>query len=268
MCEWVSHRAITRAASDAKLRNDLACIICDSGIALDEIDADESWKNIPITMVPELGTFRTLSTKLALLGRLNLRVYLPCRQESLVAARVLASVGIPTCVVLDPNMDPKWDALADLAGVRVAGVGAARAHGAISNVRGSLTPDATLGLMIRPVSNSIALPIISNILRTDKSPCRTASWRPAEFVAEESSSGLESATGPEVVEDRMSAWRELFLRDHFCARCRAWRICRGRFADGKQAPDGCADFFDDLASIVEQQHQKGKSHGVELPWQP
>ena len=87
------------------------------------------------------------------------------------------------------------------------------------------------------------------------------------FVADDLSK-LDSPEVERAVEERTEAWRNLFAEDHFCARCKAWRICRARLRDGKAAPDGCDAFFREMEEVIERRRNKPGSNRSAEKWQP
>ena len=87
------------------------------------------------------------------------------------------------------------------------------------------------------------------------------------FVARDLSK-LDSPEVKHAIEERTEAWRNVFAEDHFCARCKAWRICRARFSDGKAGPNGCDAFFLEMAEVIERRRDKPGSNRAAEIWQP
>ena len=258
---------IIAAANDVRAHNNLFCVICDSKIPIEEIDIGEDWENTPIAlMAPSVGRFRNISKKLELLRKLNLRVYLPCNEKNLTGVRLLASVGIPTCIVFNVDHTLDWDALADLMTYALLG-GAQHAP---------IEPFQTIANSYRQTSRRgedwgrVYFEDSSRYLHIDVTGKIALSHREllaGDFIADDLSK-LDSLEIKEAIEDRMNMWRNLFLENHFCARCSAWRICRGKFSKGKTEPNGCVNFFDEMADIVEQYRNKLKSNRPVEKWQP
>lgn len=241
---------IAAAAADVRRRNTLACVICDATTPLEDIELQENWRGIPIALVvPAAGRFRTIAKKLATLRSLDLRVHLPC--DALTEARILASLGIPVCIGFDTA--PDWDALTDLMTYALLGV---VQHAAIE-------PFRTIAEGYRQTGRSpdwghVLFDDPSRYLHLDPEGRIALSRREllaGEFVASDLSA-LDSPALRRAVEQRSDAWRVMFADDHFCARCQAWRICRARFCGGKTAPDGCQEFFDEMAQVIERRRSK------------
>lgn len=260
-----SPQEIVAAADNARGRNTLSCVICDAKVPLDAIDVDEKWQDIPIALqVPSVGKFRNLSGKLGLLRKLNLRVYLPYARENLTGARLLASVGIPVGIVLEAETPPDWEALADLMTYALLGIAP---HAPVE-------PFQTIADSYRPAARSedwgrAYFDDPSRYLHVDAAGNIALSRREllaGDFVAEPSA--LDSPEVAEAVDDRGQLWRELFLANHFCATCRAWRVCRGRFSAGRDAPDGCTGFFGEMADVAEQYRNRSRPNGRVETWRP
>jgi len=266
LCVRVSSpEAIVPAANKARERNHLICVICDAETSFDEMNVEESWQDIPIALIaPTFGKFRNVSRNLALFKKLNLRVYLPCDEGGLVGARLLASLGIPTGIVFDKVPRPDWEALADLMTYALLGMAA---HAPIE-------PFQTMADCCRQGrSEDWGRAIFddpSSYLHIDAMGRTALSRREliaGEFVAQDLSE-LDTPVVAKAVANRRDAWQKLFLDNHFCARCGGWRLCRGRFADGRDEPDDCGEFFQDMMDVIEQSCKNlGPQQPVEK-WRP
>ena len=251
---------IVAAAADVRRHNTLACVICDLSVPIEEIEVEDDWRGVPVAlMAPSVGQFRNVAKKVAALRNLNLRVYLPCEADNLTGARVLASLGIPVCI--DFGAAPDWDALADLMTYALLGL---VPHAPID-------PFQTIADGYRQTARSnnwgrVLFDDPSRYLHLDAEGRIALSRRDllaGDFIAYELSK-LDSPEVKHAVDERLDAWRNLFAEDHFCARCRAWRICRARLCDGKAAPDGCDAFFDEMAEVIERR----KPEATVAKWQP
>jgi hypothetical protein len=251
---------IAAAAADARQRNTLVCVICDLSEPLADIAVEDGWHGVPIALaVPSVGRFRDIARKTETLRKLNLRVYLPAEAHS--GARILASLGIPVCVDFGTSAD--WDALADLMTYALLGV---VPHAPIE-------PFQTIADGYRQAGRCdewgrVLFDDPSRFLHLDAEG-RIALSRRDLLAGRFVTSDLSQLDGPEVrraVEQRMQAWRTVFAGDHFCARCQAWRICRGRLCDGKAAPDGCDAFFAEMADVIERRHDKSGMRAEK--WRP
>lgn len=267
LCVRINFSEDVAAAVDAaKARNSLFCVICDSNVPLDEIEIPDGWPGEPIAlMVPSVGRFGKISKKLVALRKLDLRVYLPYGKENLVGARMLASVGIAAGMVFDPGETPDWDAIADLMTYGLLG---AAPHAPIE-------PFQTMATAYRRDGRSedwghAWFDDPSCYLHIDEAG-RIALSRTdllaGEFVADDLSE-LDSPVVSAAIEDRTEAWRNLFFENHFCARCKGWRLCHGRFCDGKPTSNGCDDFFNEMTSVIEQYRRKMKLKRPVERWQP
>jgi hypothetical protein len=237
-------------------------VICDSAVSLADIAVEEDWRNIPIALtVPSVGRFRAVAKKVPALRSLDLRIYLPGDTESLTGARLLTSLGIAVCVVIDGAVD--WEALADLMTYALLGLVPhapvdpfqTMADGGRQAARG----DDWGHVLFDDPSRYLHLDGEGRIAMTRRD--LQAGIFAANGLAE-----LDSAALRQAIEERTEGWRSLFADNHFCARCPSWRICRGRMRDGKTAPDGCQVFFQEMAEVVERRRRKA-NEPVET-WQP
>ena len=253
---------ISAAAADVRRCNTLSCVICDSSVPLEDIDVEDDWQGVPIAlMAPSVGRFRNIAKKVATLRKLNLRVYLSGETDNLTGARTLASLGIPVCADVEDNSD--WEALADLMTYALLGL---VPHAPID-------PFQTIADGYRQTTRSadwgrVFFDDPSRYLHLDAEGRIALSRRDLKagnFIACDLSE-IDSPLVKHAIEERLDAWRSLFAEDHFCARCKAWRICRARVSGGKAAPDGCDTFFHDMMDVIER--RRGKIKAADETWQP
>lgn len=251
---------IVAAAADVRQRNSLACVICESSVALEDIEIEDGWKSIPIAlMVPSVGRLRNIAKKAAVLRSLNLRVYL--NADNLIGARQLASLGIPVCITFDAA--PDWDALADLMTYALLGL--------VSHA--PVDPFSTIADGHRLASRGedwgrVWFDDPARFLHLDASGRIALSQCDLEagaFLADDPSK-LDSPEIARAARVRSEAWRDLFAEDHFCARCPGWRLCRARCRHDKTEPDGCQAFFAEMAEVLER--RRNTSQKPAAKWQP
>ncbi len=263
LCVRVSHPAeIAVAAARARERNNLACVICETDMPLSEIVPTESWQDVPLALlVPSIGRVRDVVKRIATLRKLNVRVYLPCNESNLTGARVLASLGIAVSIDIDGVRD--WDGLADLMTYALLGP---VPHAPVEPFR-----SIAAGYKVASRGDDwgrLYFDDPTRYLHLDAQG-RIALSRSELLAGKFATLDLSELDSPELkraIAERAEAWRDLFAEDHFCARCAAWRICRARLRDGKDAPDGCAAFFLEMADIIEQ--SRADHHGRDATWRP
>jgi hypothetical protein len=257
-------RDIIAAAADVRRHNTLSCVICDLAIPIEEIEVEGDWQGVPIAlMAPSVGRFRNIAKKVGALRKLNLRVYLPGEANNLNGARTLASLGIPVC--LDFEVKPDWEALADLMTYALLG----------PVPHAPIDPFQTIADGYRQTARTadwgrVFFDDPSRYLHLDAEGRIALSRREllaGDFIAGDVSK-LDSPEVKHAIEERTEAWRNLFAEDHFCARCKAWRICRARFCDGKETSDGCDEFFHEMAEVIERHRKTARANGPAEKWQP
>ncbi len=241
--------------------NSLMCVILDSGTTVVEIDFKEQWANIPIAlMAPSMGKFRKVVKNLPLLRKLNLRVFLPYSAENLTGLRILASVGIPCCIILD-DAEIDWEALADL-----------MTYAVLESV-----PHAPL----EPFDY-----ILRHYEQGSYTEWGAAYFEdPAQFIhldlggraALSRKELLEGkfighvdeleAAGNAAIEKKARARKKLFLENNPCSRCQGFRVCLGRVLRDSADLSGCSGFFSELMETVEQYRAQKTSLEKNLVWQ-
>jgi hypothetical protein len=253
---------IAAAAADARQRNTLSCVICNSQVPLEDIEIEDSWRNIPIALiVPAVGRFRNIARKAATLRSLNLRVFLPSDARNLAGARQLASLGIPVCLTFDST--PDWDALADLMTYALLGL---VPHAPVD-------PFHTIAEVYRQTSRGedwgrVWFDDPARYLHLDAAGRVALSRRDLEagkFITDVPFQ-LDSPDVTRAIRQGREAWRDRFAEDHFCARCPSWRLCRARFCEGKAEPDGCQAFFSEMAEVLDR--RRNTSPKPAAKWQP
>jgi hypothetical protein len=259
VCVRVDNPAdIVAAAARVRQRNSLICVICETTAPLGEIEIAES--DVPLALiVPSLGRVRDALNKVAVLRKLNLRVYLPCRD--LTGARVLASLGI--AVSVDLTEAPDWDGVADLMTYALLGLAPHAPvepfHSIAAGYKQAARCDDWGHLFFDDPTRYLHLDAEGHVALSRR-----------ELLAGQFAAGdLSELDSPELkraIAERAESWRDLFADDHFCARCAAWRICRARLRDGKGAPDGCDTFFLEMVEVIEQNRRNAGVKAV--AWQP
>jgi hypothetical protein len=257
---------IVAAANKARERNRLFCVLYDAEAPIETIDLDESWLGLPIALTaPALGRFRNVAGKLPLLKKLDIRVYFPCEEGNLVGARLLASLGVPSGLAFDFARPPDWEALADLMTYALLG---AAPHAPVEPFQ-TMADGCRQGLRGEDWGRAM-FDDPSQFLHLDATGRIALSRREllaGEFVAQDLSA-LDSPALARAVAERLESWRNLFLDNHVCARCGGWKLCRGRFADAKTEPDGCAEFFEDMMDVVEQSWKRADLKKPVEQWRP
>lgn len=260
------YRDIVSSANAVRVFNTLFCVVCDLKIPFEDIVDEDDWQGIPILLrVPSLGKFRNISEKLAVLKRYNLRVYFPSDDDNLTAARVLSSVGIHTAIVFNEDTAPGWDSLADLMTYALLGTAP---HAPIE-------PFQTMADVYRqgPIGDSWGRVYLDDPFRyihidaMGRVALSNRELLAGDFIANDHSA-IGSLEIMKAIDDRGQKWQTFFLENSFCARCAGWKLCRGRFSDGKVEPDGCSEFFDEMTGIVEQYHNKSRSEKLGGIWRP
>ena len=238
-------RDIVPAAGDTRSRNKLARVLARSEAPLAETAIAENWRGIAVDLaVPSCGPMLAVLKLAPLLRRLEVRVVLPAEPAEFAGAKVLASLGVPVAVALTGVRD--WEAVADLMTYALIG----------QVVHAPIEPFATLAAGFRLDGlcrdwGRAEYDDPTRFLHLDRDGRIAFSARECaagEFFGELTM--LDSIALHAAARTRGEAWRELFAQNHFCARCRAFRLCRARVAGGKRKPDGCDGFFDDMMDVL------------------
>jgi hypothetical protein len=252
------------AAMVRESNNRLVCVILDSGKTVDGIELSDEWKDIPIALMAQsMGKFRNVDRSLPLLRKLNLRVFLPYSAENMTGIRILASVGVPCCIVLESAAGGiQWEDLADL-----------------------MTYSLLEGVPHAPIEP------FSYIAR-HYAPSDYLKWGAAYFEDPDQflhldaggqvalSRGelldgafighideVESAPGCPALEARVQEWRNVFIKNESCSGCRGFRVCLGKFMREKGDSAACSGFFAEMMEAVEQYLAQNAPVGDTPVWQ-
>ena len=255
---------VASAASDVNSSgNLLLCVILETDAPLAALNLREEWTGIPLALfAPETGRFRDLRKGLELLRKLNVRVYLPARNnDNLSGLRILASVGVPGCITFEEG-GIDWDALADLMTYAVLGL---LPHAPID-------PFVYIAEHYDPLQytewGSVWFDDPKKFLHLDNQGRVALSQEElmaGRFIAEDILE-LENPLSCQGYVEKITAWRSAFREDHDCSRCPGWRVCLGRFAANGEPLAGCTTFFSEMMEVAEQyQAQRAEANSI---WQP
>lgn len=260
--EAIANAAAMVEASEAHL----FCVRCEERKPLAALRCPEGLEGIPIALyLPEVGPFREIVEWIRQLRELEVRIYLPATPENLVSLRLLSSLGVACCATFDA-VTPDWEALTDLATYALLG----RApHAAID-------PFETIADHYRPEGrtdwHTVHFADPSAYLHLDEAGRVALSheeMRAGTFIADSVEALPEDLNSCEPFAERIKSWRRFFLEDHFCASCNAWRLCQGSFAKSAEQDRGCASFFGEFLTVIEESRAQldAQQTGPE-PWRP
>jgi hypothetical protein len=224
---------IAVAAAAVRRRNRLDGVIATLPGPLSEFALSDDWRGIPLILkAPAAGSIGTLVKSAIPLKNTGVRVFLPATDLTEVA--------------VDFGATPDWERLADVMTYAVIGL---VPHAPIE-------PFATIAAGFRPADRSddwgrAEFDDPSRYLHLDAAG--RIALTPRALAAGDFAGNLEDLDSVDLahaIAQHREAWRDLFAADHFCSRCRAFRVCRGRLRHGKRAPDGCDDFFDEMTDVL------------------
>jgi hypothetical protein len=247
------------AADLARTHNDLRAVILDSDLPLADLPLWEDWAGIALGLqVPGLGSFATLVRQLPLLRSLDVKVFLGADDgANLRAARILASLQIPTVLILKGDLD--WEGLDDLLHYALYG---RIPHAPIEPFQ-YLLDHRQPGLRVDPrgtwfedPARYLHLDAQGRVAATaqDLAEGRFLDWRPGE-------PGLDDL--PAMV-GHLEAWRAHFLTFGGCSGCEAWLLCQGAFAAGPGPRGPCEGVFAELLRHGEAPRREPESR--RMPW--
>lgn len=211
-------------------------------------EPDPAWRGLPLGLeARSMGPFRDLVAKLEGLRALAPVVYLPARDPAnLRDARILASVGVATSLVLDRD-GADWEPLTDLL-----------TYAVLERVpHAPIEPFATVALRYQPDAytpwGALVFDDPAEYLHLDAAgrvAASAADLAAGRFVADSIEALGDPAANP-ALEEARQAWRKHFLDDDACARCPGFRVCMGRFAPVAGPEPGCAAAFAELMDVIE-----------------
>ena len=230
-------------------RNDLFRLLVETAEPLTDIEPVSAWQGLPVDVaVGSVGRFAALTGRLDDIRALGITVCLPVGNRNLTDARLLSSLGIRTRLLLDGGIAPDWERLSDLMTYALLGLVEHAPIEPFQTIADSCRTDGRTTDW-----SSVLFDDPQRFLHLDAEGRIALSRR--DLLAGAFVGDLATLDSPALAacrRQRAEAWRQAFLDDHFCARCPGWRLCRGRYAADKSAADGCADFFTEMADVVEQ----------------
>lgn len=244
----------------------LHCLWIQSHLPLAHFQVNENWRDIPIALyVPEVGEFAVFMRNLALLRKMNIRVYLPTSPESNFSSiRILSSLGLETAILFDqPNVN--WEKLNDLMTYTLLNLTAHAPIAPFNYIASRYKPNQLTNW------GAVYFDDASAYLHADPSGKIALSEKDlsaGNFVLDQIDS-IDTFIKSKKYADHLDNWRNEFLKEDGCAYCPGWRVCVGRFSNGTISGQGCRSVFTDLMDTIEQYEMvdKSKNKHVDI-WQP
>ena len=249
-------------AKDAQVM--IHCILVETQLPLAAIDFITGCENIPLAVyVSGLGNFRDFINKIAVLRKMNLRVFMPTSPpENFQSLRIISSLGIDSGVLF-MDTDPDWDLLTDLMTYSLLGQAP---HGAIEPFN-----------YIAGHQNSTGGTDFSAVYFRDPSRYLHVDGQgQVALSGEDLAAGKFLAVNLDQHEDieqseeylqRLEGWKEIFLQNEGCAYCQGFRVCLGKFRNFQSNGQGCKQFFVELMETAEQFQDLEKKRNPPK-WQP
>lgn len=226
----------------------LQLIVLEYDGALTALDIDPRWQGLPLRVVCQtMGPYEELSARIPLLRSLGIAAFLPsCRRENFDSVRILASLGIPSGLVLTPET-PAWDLARDLLHYQAY---AQTAHADIepfASVMADYDPERDLSFADVFHEN----PRTCLHLAPGGMVAATRVDLEAGKFLDVSLDNIATVGELEQYRVRCLAGRQHFLDFDTCSTCVAWRVCGGTFRTASGPEGGCAAFFTDLLEACE-----------------
>jgi len=245
------------------LQLDIKCIALHSDIPVSDIPFNRDWEGEPLAVfAPDLGNLRDFIKKIALLRHFNIRFYLPNDSGGCYTShRILSSLGFSVAVLLNDD-GVNWDALCDLMTYSLLGL---VRHAPIEPFQ---YVTAQYDRNRHTDYASVYFEDPTSFLHLDGEGHVALSpdeLRRGSFIGVNVDEIGDLSGNVEYVK-RIESWRNFFLETNGCAYCQGWRVCLGKFAQGRKNNSSCKDFHVELMDVVEQyQTMKDKNKTV---WQP
>lgn len=247
--------------------NQLFCVRCEESRPLATLPFDEGIGGVPVALyLPELGPFREIVEWTQHLRELDVRIYLQATANNLVSLRLLSSLGVPCCATFERDVAPDWEALADLATYALLGRVPHATIDPFEYIADHYAPEGRTDWRAVHFADPRAYLHLDDAGRVALSHEEMLA---GTFIADDVEALPEDLNACAPFVERTKAWRQFFLDDHFCASCNAWRLCQGSFAKTAETDRGCAGFFGEFLSVIEECHARAASEemGPE-PWRP
>lgn len=200
------------------------------------MDVRDRWSEAFIALfVPAAGTYREIEPEIPVLRQMRIRVVLPpTTLENFLAARILASFGVRSAIVLRPPIS-SWDALTDL-----------MTHAIVARQHAAIEPFDYLAMHYRRDTQTDYSVVYFDDPRaylhvddTGRVALTAEDCLAQRFIAE----SVEAAPPAE--------HRPAVAPTGTCDRCAGWPVCLGRFVDEARRTDNCRRFFSDMLDVIE-----------------
>ena len=246
---------------DNTKNNFLICINIETNQSLSSIPIQEKYKPVPIALkVKELGEFKDIIIKHALLRDSNLKIFFPSdNNENLVNLQILSSLGIYTGVYFNNNDKTDWDKINDLMHSYIYShllLGHAPIEPFMYIIE-NYHPEKYIFFNAPYFENPKKYLFIDNDFNIAFSQKDLVEKK----IIASGYSELKTVTENPIYKKEINNWRKHFLDGTICSSCAAWRICQGCFYELCNKNNNCKQFFLELIEAVDfyySRNEKGK----------
>jgi hypothetical protein len=233
--------------------NELLAIKIQTDKSLSDISFREEWFNIPLAVYsPEFGNYKDLIQQLILLKKLNIRIFLSCKNESnYTGLRILSSLNI-SCGLFFDGEPANWDLLNDLMHYDI-----------YSRIKHApIEPFAWLASNYAPSEytdfNSAYFNNPARYLHINEKGqiALTETDLTNNNFIDEGIDSLENIYRNKKYKDFLDSRYEIMLLMNECSFCEAFRICLSKFPDQVNKKDTCKKFFSDFIEAADFYYSK------------
>ncbi len=237
-------------------RNTLFCILYEHPGPLADMPLAAAWENIPIALfVQGLGDFTAIVGRLPLLRKMNLKVYMPsARDDSYKELKVLASLGVHGCLIIDPGA-VDWNRVSDLMHyvvyTRTRHSNIDPFNYIVKNHKKDSRTDYNYVYFNDPEYFLHLGPGEEIALTHDH-------LRRNEFLVK-GLDYLDEIEQNEIYAAYINSWQDYFIKTKTCSFCPGWRVCLGKFS-GNENLDNCRAFFTEMLEAVDYVKSRDKQN--------
>lgn len=228
--------------------NKLYCIKLNQDMPLSSINITENFENIPIALyINELGPFKKFLTKLPIIKKCNLRIFMPSGDiNNYLSLKLLSSLNV-NCGLFFTNKETDWEYVNDLMYYTIYSKSPHAKIEPFNFVVSNYDPVETIDF------NTVYFENPQKFLHIDANENIALSHNDlinGDFISKGVDS-INTIIENKKYKNRLANWQYFFVKRSDCAYCPSWRICLGKFHSICESNDQCKIFFSEFMDAAD-----------------
>lgn len=260
--EATQYKDIKTIEYAVKPHNLLHCIRVKENLKLSEIEFNEEWDEIPISLyLQSAGNFHDWIKKIKVLRNSSIRIFLSSKyKENYISLNILSSLGIECGVYFENSVD--WIALNDLMHyavyVKVKHANIEPFHYLCENYEPGQYTDFNPVYFVDPVKYLY-------VNERGKIAATPDDLKKNNFLEFDifTKKNIEDS---KFYKEALDSYQNFFRQPDACSYCKAWRICLGKFPNEALNGAECKEFFNDTFDACDYYYNEAKKNKSKL-WQ-